>query len=587
VLGFSYSPYPPSVSTTSDPRISFTRWVLNATYSFGQTTFTDTPSPGQATIVINNDNNQAKAFDLGTAITITVNGYSGMLCFVDSVSYSDAHGSLKGATATLNCTGVLGRIGKSRVTSKAITQTSTEQQLEQFNGSIPSLIKFARPASAYAYGIAQGAQTYTGTVLQYLQTTQQTEANLVRAGVGYIFFPSYIDHVYWFSGVPETLTPDASTTNIVYESIDRNYLDSELANSVTVTPAGLSGQVGTNSTSIANYDQRDYSRGTYDYATATALSTANWLASILSDRAVQIFTVSFTAEAQDSAAFAEFLNYGVLNNSPGIKLFYRTAGSSDLKYEWVFVANIECNATPSTTVFTLTCMPANMFCPFVVGLGGSDNYAKLGVSRYNLLPNPSAETDVLGYTGTKFSVAMNYSDGTYPTNIDGIFIGYGSCLGTVSTGTAGQWIQVGDKNEPNKRVVVLASTTYTFSAYIYTPTSNTANTNWRVTANGYTIANAATTSAVGTTTTVTRGVFTRLSVTYTTSSTTVRVALLVESTSTLAVGQTVYIDNCMLETGSTLNEYFDGSLRPAEWVGTKNDSASVLDSNYFRYGRTV
>ena len=581
---FMWSGVPKVGSSTTYNTLTLTKqWILSASYSWGQTNFTDTPGPGQMSIVINNDDNRAKMFDIGVGISMNSMGvdFQGI---VESIDLNDAQGSLKGATATLNLIGTIGRLGKIKVTNKAITSTSTYQQLNQFNGApLGGNIFFYRPVSASFYGVTQGAQTYTGTILQYLQTTQQTEGNLVRSSNEFIWFVSHIDHALYFSSTVTSLSPNSSDTEIAYESIERNYLDSELANYVTVTPAGLSGQVGTNSTSVTSYDQREYSRGTYDWATATALSHATWIANILSDRAVQIFTVTFTLEAQNQTAWYDW--YGTITaGSAATKLYYKSAGSSDLKYEWVFVTHVQCNATPEKTVFTLTCMPANMFMPAANGYSGSDSYALLGKTRYNLVFDPTLR-DSISNIGTKFTLTTNYAD-SYGNYLYVLF-GYTSLKGTISTGTAGQSITLFGDDPVTRYFKVKPNTTYTFSIYVITPATNTANTQWRVRVQGQSIAGVNTTSTNGTTTTLVRDKWTRLSVTHTTAATTNRLGLIVESVSTLAVGQVVYVANALFEESSTVNEYFDGSQRPATWISTAYVSPSVLEYNYFRYGRTV
>lgn len=586
-VSFTFSGIPKTGSGTIYNSFILTKdWILSASYTTGQTGFTDTPGAGQLTLVINNDDNRAKIFDLSMGVRMTITGDVYIEGTLESIDYSDSYGSFKGATATLNFIGTIGRLGKIKVTNKAITSTSTVQQLEQFNGApLGGNAFFYRPGSATAYGVTQGAQTYTGTILQYLQTTQQTEGNLVRSSNEFIWFVSHIDHTQFFSVSSETtfLSPNSSDTQVAYESIERNYLDSELANSVTVTPAGLSGQVGTNSTSVTAYDQREYSRGTYDFATATALSHATWLANILSDRAVQVFTVTLTAEAQNQTAWYDFA--GQLNaGGGGVKLFYKPAGSSELLYEWVLITGVSCNITPSKTVFTLTCMPANMFMPQVSGFGGTGEYNKVGYARYNLIIK-GGNYAVDSAIGTKFTVTTNYATTSYGDDYNYIFMGVSSIRGTVSTGTAGQSILMSGDDPVTKYYKVKPSTTYTFSCYVATPTTNTANTQWRVRLQGQTIAGVNTTSTNGTTTTITRGTkWTRLSVTHTTGATTVRLGCIIESVSTLAVGQMVYVDNVMLEESSTLKEYFDHSMRPAQYV---SPGLSLLESNYYRFGRTV
>lgn len=569
---------------TSSPNQEFTNIVQRISISEGRQNYVDAPNPGSISIVINNDNNEAKQFDLGRPLTVIVDTYTLIWGFVQSITYNDSPGLLKGSTATIQCVDNIGKLGSARTVSKVIGALSSYDQLKTFNsvangGSGPlGTISFNKPTGAAYSGISQSAQTYSGTALQYLQTSQQTENNLVYTQESYIYFPAFLDQILMFSTAIE-FDSTGSSTKIAYEYIDRNFLDSELANSVTVTPSGLAAQTGTNDSSIAVYEQRDYSRSTYDASSSTALSTAVWLSNVLSDRSLQTFKIRFTIEAQPLATWQSFMSeFG--QGRRIFKLNYRPAGSLANRYEWVAITAVEHELTPDKTVTTLTCHPANMYVPAVTGSGGSTSFSLVGRSRYNLIPNPSNQDGSRsGYLGSNFTL----SNATYPYT----FIGQTSVKGVVSAvGT--QQIFINDAREPSSaKTVVESSTAYVFSAYIYVPTTNTADTQWVVTCEEQTVAGVSTAYNVGTNTTIKRGVWTRLSVSFTTTSTTKRVLNVVKSVDTLAVGQEVYIHNIMLEPTSTLEEFFDGNMRPAEFIGTANDSISVLDSNYFRFGRTV
>lgn len=130
---------------------------------------------------------------------------------------------------------------------------------------------------------------------------------------------------------------------------------------------------------------------------------------------------------------------------------------------------------------------------------------------------------------------------------------------------------------------VTAGQTYTFSAYIYLPSTNTADSTWRAqlyfwNGTGYT------SPFSGTTTTITRGNWTRLSVSATVPSGYYKALPRILSTTFLAVGQVAYVDAWLLETGSTLLPYFDGTyagtytgytLTSQQWNGTANASTAA------------
>ena len=569
--------------------------VQSFSFNNGRRNYVDSWNPGSATIVINNDENQAKQFDLGTGVMVEFSTTWRVQLYVDSVDYDDTPGLLGGATAIIQLSPASSRLNIT-ATSKSILQQSGMLNLIRFNsplmptdsgtGPLPRLVafKFLNGAAVYG-GMTQGAQTYTGTVLQYLQTTQQTDnTHIWTTGQGvasdgeYIFCPGAFDLFGYVSTANLSFNSVSSSADIAYESIHRNYLDSELANTVTVTPRGLSAQLSTNTDSVATYNTREYSRSTYDFATATALSTAEWLATVMSDRAVQVFTISFTAEAQNATAYSTLLTE-LQKPRLVFQIKYRPAGSYLTQTEWVMITALEINATPDKTVFTVTLHPFNMYFPLLNAQTsiGSTSFNLIGKSRYNLFPNPSAESGTEGFN--------NFSGATVGIGLDPFtYMGRRSCKATATS--TSMVIKIGDQREANANMFVKSSTTYTYSLYVFVPTSNASDAVMRLEIQGYNISAASTTALQATPVNIQRGKWTRLSLTYTGNSVTVRIACYLRSISGVAVGESMYVDNCMLEESSVLDEYFDGATRPAEWTGLVNDSASVLDSEYFRFGRT-
>lgn len=573
----------------------FTSIVQSASFDNGKRLYSDSVGLPSASIVIRNDNNEAKRFEIGTWIKIEMTANAGagsQMLFgflVESISYNDTPGLLAGSTATLELISVVSRLGRMNVTNMVFASAETFTQLNQFNSSsgvrtiasggstMDDYMTFSRPVGYSDNGLTLGGRTYSGTILQFLQTAVATENSHVHAMYPVMIVPSFVDHDRYFSTASLTFNRTVSSTSIGYEQLSRDFFDSELANQVTVTPAGLSGQTQSNATSMALYDARSYSRGTFDNATATALGLAGWLANAMSDRAVQIYTIRFTAEAQDQTALGT-LFLELYSNRIGFQLVTRPPGSTNTIQEWVFVVGMRIEMTPDRSIIEMTLHPANLYCPAKIG-SSFTQITETGTSRTNLLPNPSAEDNTTGWTGTNATI----SSGTYPFT----FIGTRSVKATISAVSATQNVSVGDGDDLDQRLVVLPSQQYIFSAYVYIPTTNTADSNFRIAITGYDITGAATTGSFSSFVTLVRGTWNRLSVTYTTSSTTVRLLGFVQALSNLAVGQVFYVDNAMIERGSTLGEYFDGSMRPAEWLGTRNNSASLLEYGYYRLGRNV
>jgi hypothetical protein len=205
-------------------------------------------------------------------------------------------------------------------------------------------------------------------------------------------------------------------------------------------------------------------------------------------------------------------------------------------------------------------------------------------TRTNLLPNPNMDNA---------SVATYYQaiNITETRSTDYSYSGTYSLKGVIDVGTVAQYFQV--LQTAGAMIDVVAGQTYTFSSYIYLPSSNTADSTWRAelyfwNGTSYTGANA------GTTTTITRGNWTRLTTTATVPAGYYKaLPRITKPAPALAVGQIAYVDAWLLETGSNLLPYFDGTyaepytgytLTEQAWNGTANASTSTatwgLTSSY-------
>jgi hypothetical protein len=183
--------------------------------------------------------------------------------------------------------------------------------------------------------------------------------------------------------------------------------------------------------------------------------------------------------------------------------------------------------------------------------------SQLGVSRTNLITNPSFETNTTGWAGSNTTLAISSSFA---------YAGSSSLRGTIASTGTNRYI---DKSI----VTVTGSTAYSYSCWVYLPATNTANTTWKLQVyewNGtaYTVANNLQT------TTVTRGVWTRFSGSFTTAAATIAVQPRLINEASIATGQVVYIDAALLETGSTVLPYFDGST-----IGENPVDKNIADEN--------
>ena len=191
--------------------------------------------------------------------------------------------------------------------------------------------------------------------------------------------------------------------------------------------------------------------------------------------------------------------------------------------------------------------------------GATNNSTSTLPARVNLIPNPSFESTTTGWAGnnTTLSVSSSFQ-----------YIGSSSLQGAIATTGINRFI---DKSI----VTVTGSTAYSYSCWVYLPATNTADTTWKLQVyewNGtsYTVLNNLQTA------TIVRGVWTRLSGSFTSAATTIAVQPRLIHEPSINAGQLIYLDAAMLEQSNTVNDYFDGSTNDeTSWVGTVNNSASI------------
>jgi hypothetical protein len=193
-------------------------------------------------------------------------------------------------------------------------------------------------------------------------------------------------------------------------------------------------------------------------------------------------------------------------------------------------------------------------------------YVAQQATRTNLVTNPSFEVDTTGWGTYGVSLARVTSDSRFSS----------ACSSATYTGAVagGPFI--------NPRVAVTAGTAYTFSVYVKdVSTSKTfrANVEWYNALSGGSVTGV----TYGTATSVTTTGWTRLSVTGTAPVGTTHAVPTLYATSTPPASSVVLLDAALLETGSTLQSYFDGSVSDNSirvvsrgWTGTANASTSTI-----------
>lgn len=209
-------------------------------------------------------------------------------------------------------------------------------------------------------------------------------------------------------------------------------------------------------------------------------------------------------------------------------------------------------ATPTTTmVFEVeeTTTAARTFLVDAVLIEQSNTlnpYFENLSNSLNLIPNPSLETDQTGWSsgGGNMTISRSTSFAKYGLN---------SFKGAVTTTGTNRFMDYFNTDVP-----VTAGKIYTYSCWVYLPTTNAADISLTLQVHPWT--GSAYLAGINLDTeTVTRGSWTRFSGTFTAPATTTSALFRVINTASWATGQEMYIDGALLEQTDLLNDYFDNS----------------------------
>ena len=231
--------------------------------------------------------------------------------------------------------------------------------------------------------------------------------------------------------------------------------------------------------------------------------------------------------------------------------------------EYLFVEGISHRVTPETHVVTIYTGPATTYLQWTLS-----NYL-ITTTRTNLVLNPNFETNSLFSSPvTSLTIARSTTES---------YIGSASLAGTKTVSTG---IMVFGTSTTTNRIPVEVGQTFTCSLYV--KSSSVSRSAW-VRVYFFNAAGLALLSADGPASFTSTTAWQRRSIVTTIPATTVTVAVSV-FINAVPVGEVHYIDAILMETGSTLLPYFDGtyaepytnySLITQTWSGTANGSTST------------
>ena len=345
----------------------FTNSVLSASITQGRQKYLDPYSGGSISITINNNANLAANFTFNTQILVNNNLTTGdyvELFVVQEITFNDYPGNVGLSTATIFAVDALGRAGRIQATDKNLTQTNTLNQVEQFNFStLPSDLVINTP-----YGGGESiasAQTYTGTVLNQINTTNATERGIfTTSSIGSLT----TQRIYCFERVNPYMTLGAysfgrntSSSVIAYHSFNRYQNGLSFINTATISPLGLSSETRTNSSSITSFGPTFYSASTVDYNATQAQGNGDWIVNSFSDPASERFELEFTDRAQNSVAYDLFSSFFFAPINLLYAVAYRVPGAGSDTTVNLVREGWQINITPSETSYRLFFSPLTYY----------------------------------------------------------------------------------------------------------------------------------------------------------------------------------------------------------------------------------
>ena len=350
-----------------DNTTDFTNSVLSAFITQGRQKYLDPYSGGSISITINNNANLAANFTFNTQILVynnlaTADYYQ--VFTVQEITFNDYPGNVGLSTATIFAVDGLGRAGRIQATNKNLTQANTLNQLEQFNFStLPSDLVIS---CLFGGGESiASAQTYTGTVLNQINTINATERGIfTTSSIGtpttQRILPFERVNPYMSLG-SYSFGRNTSSSVIAYSSFNRYQNGLSFINTATISPLGLSSETRTNSSSITSFGPTFYSSSTVDYNATQAQGNGDWIVNSFSDPASERFELEFTDRAQNSVAYDLFSSFFFSASRLLYAVAYRVPGAGSDTTVNLVREGWQINISPSQTSYRLFFSPLTYY----------------------------------------------------------------------------------------------------------------------------------------------------------------------------------------------------------------------------------
>jgi len=344
-----------NVTTSS----TFTSSVQNCSYTTGRPSAIDQWNPGQLSITITNTSDQAAGFTINDKIRMRLEHATSAdlyyhTFYVQEVSFNDEPGNQNGSTATIICTDVLGRLGRTNVFTKNMPQAQTITQLTTaFTSNLPS--GATMPATYAGTSIASVNASYTGTVANRINLNMVTEQGILWQNQTQILLIGR-DNIAALATSTISLGPESPY--YTYTNIKRIALGTDFLNTSTVSTEVTAAVNSTDATSVSTYGTYGGTLSTVDYNLTQATGSASWQVFSRSDPTSITFSIDMTSA--NSSNCSDIIKR-LWKASPELFcfVFYRKPGSATLIQYLCQFQGFSMYVTPALTNFTFSLAPAS------------------------------------------------------------------------------------------------------------------------------------------------------------------------------------------------------------------------------------
>lgn len=347
---------------------SFTSITQSLSFSFGRTSYFDTPTGGTCTFTVRNNTGQAANINQGDLIVIgnqltlsTSNFYVAEVTFQDEIA-SGAN------TATITGVDAIGQIsqfpisGEPGMYNNALEQIAAlMDELAPFNPPYPD----PSPVAGRAFvSDAFNATTIGQRIIELLLTEN---GRYYYDGNTIVFVPSSAPSATSFN------FGTSASTALVYDSLTRKYPNTNYPNEVNLN----STDVGTTTQAVPGTYRRNYNRQVLFNTTAQQQAQTDYYANVLSVEALYA-EIRFTDKPQTDAQLDNFLeSLNAAGYGSTTQITYTPPGGGSTTTTFV-VEGGTCSAIPGQTTFTLYLSPTVIYDLFTLN---SSTFGILNTNR--------------------------------------------------------------------------------------------------------------------------------------------------------------------------------------------------------------